>query len=370
MASRLTRRKKLAFSAGFFLVFLAALELLSRSVIEGHFIRPIPYPKDHPRIQEDPILGFRIKPGDFDGSHINQFGLRGPEIQIPKPLGCKRILMLGGSTTYGNTVSTDKAYPAVVERLLRAKNPSQCIEVINAGISGAHSYHHLVRLRHLYQDLQPDIVTTYMGWNDFGTFLWMKDNWQPETLDAESLIVHVSPVKLSLLQNSSLYRVGYTAFLSAIFFKNTMGLASTDDPERELLPPTLALKSHLRSIAEWSNEKGASLLLIKFPQLLDDSRLKDEIKAIKEMPGTEDLRFMLPMISFSPGIPTIVGKIYQEMSSLPGVSTVDCARRFNDAPLEKRVKLFDDPIHPNAEGYEWIGNCIAEVLPPNGEHNP
>jgi hypothetical protein len=201
-----------------------------------------------------------------------------------------------------------------------------------------------------------------MGWNDYGTFLWMKDDWRPDTLDAESLIVHVSPFKLTLLQNSSLYRVSYTAFLSAKFFKNTMGLSDSPDPEKDLLLPTTALKSHMQGIADWSKEAGAPLVLIKFPQLLDDSRLKDELDAIKRIPDTDELRLKLRMTSFSPSIPTIVGKVYQDLSSQQGVVLIDCAKRFWDLSLEKRVKLFDDPIHPNADGYALIGACVAESL--------
>ncbi|MCP3974341.1 MAG: hypothetical protein GY720_07605, partial [bacterium] len=73
--------------------------------------------------------------------------------------------MIGGSTTFGHNVPLDDSYPAVAAARLRHSVPERCFDVINGGVSGAHSYHHLLRTRHLYRSLDIDIVTIYTGWN-------------------------------------------------------------------------------------------------------------------------------------------------------------------------------------------------------------
>ncbi|MBI4676949.1 MAG: tetratricopeptide repeat protein [Elusimicrobia bacterium] len=64
----------------------------------------------------------------------NRLGLRDPQRSARKPRGVKRIVFLGGSTTFGGAVNDDETYPAKLERLLnRGQGPR--VEVWNAGVS-------------------------------------------------------------------------------------------------------------------------------------------------------------------------------------------------------------------------------------------
>jgi len=359
---RLSRRKKLALSLAVVLATTLLIELVCRLFVENRLVRVVELPRDDTPIRRDDRLGFVLVPGDRDGTHINRLGLRGPEIAESKQPGCRRILMLGGSTTYGNTVSTEQAYPAVTQRLLRQASPDECVEVINAGISGAHSYHQLVRYKHLYAPLKPDVVTVYMGWNDLGTYLWERDRWRPESLAAQSLIIDVDPVSMALLQNSSLARVSYSAYKKTMFRRSLMALADSSDVARELARPVEALRKHLQELIALARGHGATVLLIKFPFVLDDERVRQEVERMKGMDVPGKIAGMLPMISFEPSFPTIVAAVYDDAAKQPGVKTVDCRPPFRAKPLEERWKLFDDAIHPNAEGYALMGACVAGAL--------
>jgi len=69
------------------------------------------------------------------------------------------ILAFGDSLTYGTGTSHDKAYPAVLEKLINHK-------VINAGLPGEVSSKGLSRLPNLIKQLQPGLIIICHGGND------------------------------------------------------------------------------------------------------------------------------------------------------------------------------------------------------------
>ena len=69
------------------------------------------------------------------------------------------ILTFGDSLTYGTGTSRDKAYPAVLEKLIHHK-------VINAGIPGEVSEKGLQRLPGLIEQYQPSLIIICHGAND------------------------------------------------------------------------------------------------------------------------------------------------------------------------------------------------------------
>lgn len=95
---------------------------------------------------------------------INEHGLRGGPVAVPKPPGCFRILCLGASTTVEGPTN-DSTYPALLERKLRAQFPDAHIEVVNGGVSGVRSVDEVALLEELLH-LQPDLVIEYNAVND------------------------------------------------------------------------------------------------------------------------------------------------------------------------------------------------------------
>ncbi|MCX7827155.1 MAG: hypothetical protein N2689_16620, partial [Verrucomicrobiae bacterium] len=125
------------------------------------------------QLEPFPWILYRAKPGQQTATYrINQFGFRGPEITAPKPPGCVRVLMLGGSAVWSVSASRDNTtLPACLERELSARWPGTRVEVINGGYLGYVTFQELLLHQLHAAALQPDVVVTFDGFNDFYTAL-------------------------------------------------------------------------------------------------------------------------------------------------------------------------------------------------------
>ncbi|MCH2169216.1 arylesterase [Myxococcota bacterium] len=92
------------------------------------------------------------------------WGLLSWLVLAPSPVWAElRILCLGDSLTEGYGVEAEQAYPALVEKKLRASGHD--VRVINAGISGSTSASGLSRLRWQLRS-KPDVLVLALGAND------------------------------------------------------------------------------------------------------------------------------------------------------------------------------------------------------------
>jgi lysophospholipase L1-like esterase len=121
----------------------------------------------------DPLLGFRLRPSvTVNGFRHNAYGFAGREISRKKPAGVFRIFCLGGSTTLGAGVPTERySYPAILEEIFaRSAKPGQNrIEVVNAGVFGYNSLHTSILATKLLDRFDPDLYLIMDGLNDLDT---------------------------------------------------------------------------------------------------------------------------------------------------------------------------------------------------------
>lgn len=102
--------------------------------------------------------------------------------EMPKPPGVFRIVVFGGSTTYGRPYTRQSAFGAWMGRLLEQYGSAGTVEVINCGGISYASY----RVRRLMEEMaayDPDLFVVYSGHNEFleaRTFAALRD--EPESL--------------------------------------------------------------------------------------------------------------------------------------------------------------------------------------------
>ena len=105
-------------------------------------------------------------PCDADITY-NSNGFRGPEISKEKPDNTIRIFLVGGSTManaeYADELFTTKGQ---MQQKIDELNLDVEVEIINAAIASAKSWHELQLAEEKLYDFNPDIIIHYTGWND------------------------------------------------------------------------------------------------------------------------------------------------------------------------------------------------------------
>jgi|GEM_PF-657019 len=148
----------------------------------------------------------------------NSRGYRGAEFSIPKDEGIFRIFALGGSTTYGDSILPEEAYPAVLQQILHDEYGYTHVEVVNAGVNAYSSFDSLANLTYHVLDDDPDMVIVYHGINDVRARLvepsqysggnLQRGYWNIEALRRSlnpSVIIRFSSIQLGFAPNPNLF---------------------------------------------------------------------------------------------------------------------------------------------------------------------
>ena len=277
-----------------------------------------------------PFLAMSGRPGgvirvEGHEAHFNSLGLRGPEVERPKPEGRFRIVCEGGSTTFDLRASGDAAtWPALLAGSL---GPGW--DVVNAGFPGWTSVQSLVSLELRDVDLEPDLVVVFAGINDAqpaGHVPFARDysaghgeilprvlgaERAPLPLAARSVFVEWLRLRLGLLEPPA----------AGSGFAPAWGWAGGD--RRDVIPEdaVAVFARNLRSIAAVAREHGAKTLLVA--------------QAVRVRKGQQEADRAY-LASWTPGL-TLAGYL-------------DALRRYNAAALalaDGRDVFFADPF---AEG--------------------
>jgi hypothetical protein len=156
-------------------VFLVAVIFTTIGVVETAFI--LWDLRTHAfSIARAPDLGFGIRswtvhhamrPGfNSPNIHTNSFGLRSPEVAVPKPAGTIRVLLLGDSFTFGLRVKDDEVFGRRLEEMLRGKYGAAPVEVVSAGVISYCPLLEYLQYRHHLHVLEPDLVVLNFDMSD------------------------------------------------------------------------------------------------------------------------------------------------------------------------------------------------------------
>ncbi len=160
-----------------------------------------------PIAEQDPFVGFsdtsplflEPSPGHFSLNPAKEAYFNAPQAFVmPKPVGTFRIVVLGGSTTYGRPYLQQTSFGAWLEKLIEQYSGQVDVEVINAGGISYASY----RVRRLMEEMatyDPDLFIVYSGHNEFleaRTFSALRE--ESQSLRKARALAHRSRIYSSL----------------------------------------------------------------------------------------------------------------------------------------------------------------------------
>jgi len=131
--------------------------------------------------------------GTFDddnsiGYRLNRFGFRSPDVELAKPRGVKRVVLLGDSFTFGQGVWLEDTLSYRLEGLLNTDVPADT-QVLNFAVGGWGSRDEILYLESEGMAFEPDLVVVVYVLNDAryagGLDLWreFREQYQKRGLE-------------------------------------------------------------------------------------------------------------------------------------------------------------------------------------------
>lgn len=165
LSRRPNRLRRAAWQLGLAVGLLVVAELLLRA---GGVVPPsrsadpfVGFSGDAPFFEYDAELG-ALRTAPARRRHFND-----QSFVTPKPDGVRRIVCLGGSTTYGRPYGDPTSFAGWLREALREAAPDERWEVLNAGAISYASYRVARVQAELLELAEPDLFIIYTGHNEF-----------------------------------------------------------------------------------------------------------------------------------------------------------------------------------------------------------
>jgi hypothetical protein len=204
---------------------------------------------------DDSSSRFFLPNQHYETININAHGLRGEEISKEKPENTYRIIMVGGSTTFGSGSTSDKTtIPGFLQKIFDETELKQKVEVINAGLPGATSKEESKYITNYLLEFEPDFLIIYDGWNDA--------RYVSKALLDKDQVEEEEPL-LFKLQYIPEYRTPFVIY--RVFIAPIQGLEA--EPIGEEFDPKVVKvwKERWENICKISKEKNISTMIVVQP---------------------------------------------------------------------------------------------------------
>jgi lysophospholipase L1-like esterase len=251
-------------------------------------------------------------------------GLRGPLHSVDKPVGTRRVMTMGCSTTFGWGVDDAESYPAQLEERLQAGGYGKW-EVINAGQPGYTSFQGLWLWDQVARDYDPDVVLIGFVVQDARRAAYTDKSQAILQQDARYL-------KRNLLWRSRAY-LGLKSMLGQVQVRAKE--RGEGDASAAWRVPPADYVDNLRQLVGRVQDAGALPVLFGFP--LERAGYTETHRTILKAAGLE-----------------------------LGVAWFDPQQRMDQASRSQTLYFERDRGHANAEGNQLIARWVQEFLDEKG----
>ncbi len=203
---------------------------------------------------------------------INSLGFRGDEYPLDKKEGVLRIAVIGDSVTWGYAEVRD-TYPNIMERLLKDKLGRDDIEILNFGVEGTDTKHHLRILEERVMEFNPDLVILGFCLNDI-RFLELN----PAVLMFLENMKFADYIFMKLVNFTTSVRARLKIVTSDSYFKEILNLYNVPSEVSELRNVVSAMKKVLDE-----REIGFAVVIFPFRQQFFNNPSFTPQRAVKDI---------------------------------------------------------------------------------------
>jgi len=299
------------------------------------------------------LIASRENGRDAEGEriYINSLGYRSPERPREKPLGVRRVVCSGGSTTYDVRAYGNAAtWPGRLEAAL--VTGGRRVEVWNAGFPGWTTLENLIALASRDVDLAPDLVILYQGINDLQPLSDDRIEPQYDGFHAQQMLAGlgfdgatVPWYRRSVLAELTNQRLG--------FRRRAIPEPPRRTPRTSLPDEALRIfDRNVRSFVAVARAHGAHVLLVTQSLVLR----ADHVEADEEI-----YRQWLPALDprTGPAVLEQLNDVLRRLAVELHVTLADAARdvAWTDAD-------FIDPMHMSGGGSAKLAEFLAPIVAP------
>lgn len=295
---------------------------------------------------------------DLAPFNINSFGLRGKEFQIPKPKGTYRIVVFGGSSTFGSESKDNETYPAQLEQKLQ-KEGYKNVEVLNYGAHGKSLYWIALQYFKEAGTIQPDLVIINSIRN---TFFDQLQRWTPYTDIVSPQKAVILKAHLFLTDYSLSYRflrkfiekAQYTGNIKR-YLKEKRDIDKADAGQVNGIFPDFFEKTYPTAIEDIFldvKKRGAKFMLIVEP-----------VRCVEDIDGPSCM-----WKKVTDGVPMYYevfrGAIKKVQDKHPDLIVLDPVNEMLQLANQqgKKQTIFYDVVHLTPEGNTIFSNIIAKRI--------
>ena len=283
----------------------------------------------------DPELLWRWRPGVmFNGRKVNAMGFLDREVDPVKPPGARRIICLGCSCTGQGP----PAYSEILHNLLNAEEPGKW-DAFNMGVHGYSTSQGLRLFQNSGEELTPDIVTLFFGWND---------HWRARAEDSKRMARRTAKWQAPLIL--ALHKKRFFQYIVQKSTPTHENILASE--EFVLRVPPEEYRSNLLQFIDEIKKTGAIPVLIAAPRaktltpILVKNRQAASVQSALELHD----RYLA---------------ILYEVAKATDTRVVDLAEKMTPSLALKLMS--EDGIHFKAAGLEWIGaelhHAVRELHP-------
>ena len=344
--ARLTTSKKLVFSAlvtaGVWLLAEAGATWLYAPELRAWESPPPSPQKGVSVMQGNPYLLYEYPPGDHYERgvtvRINSLAMRGPEPEIPKPVGVRRFITTGDSSVFGFGVSEEAVFSSVAAARLGDK-----AEALIGAVPGYSSFQSINLLRMRAMKTEPDLLVVANIWSDnnFDAFV------DKEVLaQAAGFERGFSASAKRLLARSAIYRVADWKLRVRGSAERVQKVAWQQDSQSrgQIGTRRVAINdyaSNLESLVAIGAESGAEVLFVI-------------------LANNEDIKSGGP-VEVGPKAWDPYRQVMRDTAARHGSPVLDIPTLFQESG-KGTGELFLDEMHPTVEGHRLMGEALAAIL--------